>query len=111
MQNTTQAAFGQAVDQDGVFALVGDYDIFSSRDLASQIDSLAQRGARLFLDFTRCTYIDSSILTVLVRAVRNYGDTLQMIVPPQGNVARILSITQLDQIFPIVTQNVHETTA
>lgn len=101
VQETMETADG-AVESAEVLALVGDYDIFSARDLESQIRSIAERGLTVALDFTQCTYVDSSILTVLVRAVRSYGDQLHMLVPKNGNVARILSVTQLDSFFPIV---------
>lgn len=102
MRDTTQAAFGEVADPAGVLSLIGEYDIFSSKDLESQLLTRLSHGRSLTLDLTRCTYIDSTILSVLVRVVSGHGDRLRMIVPSQGNVARILSVTQLDRYFPIV---------
>ena len=89
-------------DSDGALAVVGEFDIFSSEELAYQIEERARKGQSLCLDFTRCTYIDTSVLTLLVRAAKTHGDRLQMIVPAGSVVARILSITQLDRVLPIV---------
>ncbi|HET9028933.1 MAG TPA: STAS domain-containing protein [Candidatus Aquilonibacter sp.] len=102
MQDTTQAAFGNVVDPAGVFALVGDFDLFNAPQLEGEISSRLRSFDPLYLDFSACTYVDSSILSVLVRAVRDHGDRIHMIVPRDGNVARILAVTQLDRVFPIV---------
>ena len=101
MQHSSQAALEEAVDSARVLALIGDLDLFKAEDFEAQVRALASGGDPLCLDFSECTYVDSSILTVLVRVVRSYGSQLEMIVPSNGNVARILSITQLDRLFPI----------
>ena len=103
MQNTSQAAGIEAAPKPGVFALVGEYDLFASDALECEIESRLRDVEALTLDFSACTYIDSSILTVLVRAVRAYGDKLEMVVTSDGSVARILTVTQLDKYFPIVS--------
>jgi anti-anti-sigma factor len=85
-----------------VLSLIGEYDMYSSAELASEIDCRLSESGSLCVDFTRCTYVDSSILTLLIRAVKRYGNRLQMIVPSDGNVARLFSVTHLDRVFPIL---------
>ena len=87
--------------EDGL-ALVGDFDIFLSGDLKERIDACAFAGGRFVLDLTRCTYVDSSILTVLVRAANAYPGQLEMVAPSSGNVARIFSLTKLDRLLPLI---------
>lgn len=90
--------------RDNGLALVGDFDIFLSEQLRARIDACATDGGRIVLDLRRCSYIDSTILTVIVRAVNKYAGRLEMIVPASGNVARILSITKLDGQLPLIEE-------
>lgn len=85
-----------------VLAMVGEFDIFLSAELESQINDCIASTGRVALDLRQCTYVDSTILTVLVRAVNKYRTQLEMIGPPGGNVARVLSITKLDRFLPFI---------
>lgn len=85
-----------------VLALIGDFDLFSAGDLEARINDCAASGEPLLLDLSQCTYVDSTILTVLVRATNAYGSRLEIIAPQSGNVARVLSITKLDRFLPLV---------
>ncbi len=96
-------ASGTAIERrENGLALVGDFDIFHSGDVAAAIDERASSGAAFTVDLTRCTYVDSTILSVLVRAANSYAGRLEMIGPTGGNVARILSLTKLDRILPLI---------
>jgi anti-anti-sigma factor len=88
--------------QDNRPALVGDFDIFLSGELESKINEFASSGGPLCIDLTDCTYVDSTILTVLVRAAKSYGDRLEIVAPSTGSVARILALTKLDTYLPLV---------
>ncbi len=83
-------------------ALVGDFDLFYRDELESRINASASPGEPLRIDLTHCTYVDSTILTVFVRAAKAYGDRLEIIAPSSGNVARILALTKLDTYLPLV---------
>ena len=88
--------------RENVLALIGDYDIFSSGELEAKINAELSSGATLRLDLTQCTYVDSTILTVFVRAAKAYGDQLEIVAPSTGNVARVLSLTKLDRFLPLI---------
>ena len=102
MQDASLADHTRAVDPASVYALVGDFDLSNCHLLEAEIMARIQAADSAYLDFTRCTYIDSSVLTVLVRMVRNFGDRLQMQVQSGSNIARLFEVTQLDRLFPIV---------
>ncbi len=94
---------GATIEQrHNALVLVGDFDIFSSGELEEQIHARASSGDPLSIDLTQCTYVDSTILTVLVRAANAYGDRLEILAPSSGNVARILALTKLDRYLPLV---------
>jgi len=89
-------------ERENGLALVGDFDIFLSGELEERIRARASAGGRFAVDLMRCTYLDSTILTVLVRAANAYEGQLDVIAPASGNVARILSITKLDRYLPLI---------
>jgi anti-anti-sigma factor len=84
-------------------ALVGDFDLFWAPEVEARIDACAASAdACISLDLTNCTYVDSTILTVLVRAANAYEGRLEIIAPRSGNVARIFALTKLDRFLPLV---------
>jgi anti-anti-sigma factor len=53
------------------------------------------------VDFTGCRYIDSTVLTVLVRASKKNGDALHVVIPLGSHIRRIFAITNLDRMIRI----------
>ena len=88
--------------RENVLALAGDFDIFSSGEVEEKINARMSSGEPLRLDLSQCTYVDSTILTVLVRAANAYGDRLEILAPTSGNVARVLALTKLDRYLPLI---------
>lgn len=92
------------LDGYAVVELRGELDVGTVPVLKAGLDGLLNRPApRIILDLAALTYIDSSALTALVssdRRARELGGALTL-VGPRGIVARVLSITALDQHFPV----------
>lgn len=80
----------------------GELDVFFAPRLQEVIDRHDATGRALHIDLRACRYMDSTILSVLVRAAKRYGSRLTIAAPESGAIARILSITQLDRHLPIV---------
>ena len=80
----------------------GELDAFSAPDL-----ELAFRGLRderrVLADLGRVSFMDSTVLGVLVRAVRELGeaDADVRVVLPHGTARRIFEITALDGLLPV----------
>ncbi|MEV5795702.1 STAS domain-containing protein [Streptomyces sp. SID14446] len=87
-----------------VLEIVGELDYASAPDLRQALDTLTlSDGQLLFLDLAGLEYCDSSGLSALL-AARNlateHGARIALAAVP-ADTARILSLTGLDQVFPI----------
>jgi anti-anti-sigma factor len=82
--------------------VLGELDYSTSDQLEAVIDR-AQRAAprSVAVDFTECRYIDSTVLTVLVRASKTLGDGLRVVIPHDSHIRRIFAITNLDRMMQI----------
>jgi anti-anti-sigma factor len=82
-------------------ALIGEHDL-STRD--SLLDALASAASRpcVIVDLTRCTFVDSSFIGVLVALHGTDICTIRLVVPgTQGIVRRTFEIVQIEQFFVI----------
>ncbi len=90
-----------AVGDRDVVHVFGDVDIANSAEFEACIVAAARPGCDIVLDFTECRYIDSSVITVLVRARKKFGAHLQLVIAAGGAVRRVIEICGLDAVFPI----------
>jgi anti-sigma B factor antagonist len=83
--------------------LAGEADI-TTHALRETLDEECSKKPRLLvLDVSRLTFIDSSALTVLVQASKKLaqdGGGLAL-VDPAPTVARLLRLTEIDQVLPV----------
>jgi anti-sigma B factor antagonist len=84
-----------------VLHVFDEVDLATASELEAEINALPHAG-RVVLDFAECRYIDSTALSVLIRAHKALGDRLQLIVRDDGIVGRLLKITGLDNVFSVV---------
>jgi len=84
-----------------VVAATGELDAYVAPELTAALDS-AGSGA-LIADLTAVSFLDSTALGLLVRAVRDRGETgaETKVVLPQGTARRIFEITTLDSVLPV----------
>ncbi len=79
----------------------GELDAYVAPELTNALD---QEGAdRLIADLTAVSFMDSTALGLLVRAVRDRGkDGVETrVVLPEGTARRIFEITTLDRQLPV----------
>ena len=87
-----------------VVTLAGEHDISTGEPLEQ---ALAQAAARsnVLVDLSLCTFIDSTVITILIRTaetVRAGGEQLVLVIPPaQRAVARVAEMTGLGQLVPL----------
>ena len=92
-----------SVETDGgvpVVAATGELDAFVAGELA---DAFTRAGDRVVADCEAVSFMDSTALGVLVRAVRDVrerGGAIRVVLP-KGTARRIFAITTLDQVLPI----------
>ena len=87
-----------------VLPLEGEIDLHVSPRIAASIGAMIEgKPARLVVDLSRVTYIDSSGLAVLIEGMQNveaYGGKF-LLAGLQDNVRAIFEISRLDQVFMI----------
>jgi anti-anti-sigma factor len=85
-----------------VVRVLGELDYSSSSQLEAALEQTQSAGQReVVVDFTSCRYIDSTVLTVLVRASKKNGDALRVVIPLGSHIRRIFAITNLDRMIRI----------
>jgi len=87
-----------------VLAVSGELDIHTSPEFKEHLVSAVEGGAaRVIVDLTEVTFIDSSALGALIGGARRsaLNHTELMIVCPPGSVARVIDLTGLHRAFAI----------
>jgi anti-anti-sigma factor len=85
-----------------VIELVGEHDLSTHGDVERALMEIGA-GQACIVDLSQATFIDSSILTVLVQATSRNGAcaTTVVVAPPGGAAARVLEITQATTILNV----------
>jgi anti-sigma B factor antagonist len=92
--------------QDGVFVIAfgGDIDVASAVTVRDALDRVIAAGHhRIVLDLDEVRFLDSTGLGVMVgrlKAVRDLGGDLHLVCT-SPRIARVMSITSLDEVFRI----------
>jgi anti-sigma B factor antagonist len=88
-----------------VLALHGEFDLYSSPELAYELTRVRGRAERrLVVDLTSATFIDGSTLQLLLHtlgAISAAGGEL-VLVGSDRPLKRLLEVTQLDRVFRVV---------
>ncbi len=83
-----------------IVSVVGDLDRFDQA--AFRVVFVMATSPKLIVDLTRCRYIDSAGLTVLVEQRRS-GRPLVLVMAPGAKVRKLFAITGLARLFRIVS--------
>ena len=81
----------------------GELDLQTAPELERAIEQARDEHEVVVVDFSECRYLDSTTLSVLVRAAKVLGRRLRLIVPSGTLIARLLAMTQLDTVLCVVT--------
>jgi anti-anti-sigma factor len=84
-------------------SLEGAFDLANAPALGRQIDRALETGNGLIVDLSKATFIDSSVINVLVRASKAAGARGQAMVIQLGTAAlveRVLELARLEQVLP-----------
>jgi anti-sigma B factor antagonist len=98
-----------AVDRgDGVAVVIveGEHDVYTAPSLSEQLDLLLDEGLPFVIDLTSATFVDSSVLRVLLEArrradERGIGFAVALGKEDTGPVRRVLDITGLIPVLPV----------
>ncbi len=90
--------------QTGILALEGEIDLHRSSHVKESLEPLiSQKTARILVDFSGVTYVDSSGLATMIETlqrIQSYGGKFAMF-GLRDSVRSIFEIARLDQIFRI----------
>ena len=114
-----QASLGsvavQSVDGAAIIVLRGEHDL-ATVPLVEDALARARLAGPVVVDLTDVAFIDSSIISVLVRYSHpadsgRAWSQLAVVVPPDGFVRRILLLVSMDQVVPIFSRVSYATAA
>ena len=98
-----------------VVALVGEHDLSMAQRLRTRLAEVYVADARIILDLTETTFIDSTVLGVIFDAAKqalgSSGDTLAIVVAPGSSVDRTLELAGFWAVFPSTYQTRDEALA
>src|SRR3954452_18718267 len=84
-----------------VVSLRGEHDLSTVPEIATAL--AAAPATPLVVDLTEATFIDSSVISELVRASNAHSDgNFAVVIDPQSEPARVLSLAVLETIMPIL---------
>ncbi len=100
-----QGAIRVDLETDDIVAvcLEGVFDLTNASALDDQIQQALDRGNDLILDLSEATFIDSSVIRVIISASRSAGRREQNMVIQLGTatiVERALEIARIEQVLP-----------
>ena len=81
----------------------GEFDLANAPTLSDEIDRALESGNHLIFDLSEATFIDSSVIRALMRAVKAVSGRKQALVLQLGTAAiveRLLEIVKIEQVMP-----------
>jgi anti-anti-sigma factor len=85
-----------------ILHVFGDADIATAPELETSINGIVSP-LPLIVDLTECRFIDTTAISVLIRAYKRLGSLFRIVVTPQSHVERVLKITHLPAIISVTT--------
>lgn len=84
-------------------ALSGEVDLANAAALESELDEALDAGGRIVVDMSALTFIDSTGLALLVKAMTRDGDShrLEFVPSTATAVTRVMQVTGLDERLPL----------
>ncbi|HTX55893.1 MAG TPA: STAS domain-containing protein [Candidatus Acidoferrales bacterium] len=80
-----------------ILSVDGELDIGSAAQFAKLIEDGLRDGRPLVIDLTACTYLDSTILNVLIRSANLAPQRIGIVVPTVARIRRIFNIAGLEE--------------
>ncbi len=93
-----------------VFELCGEHDVSTIPQIEPAIANAIADEPLVVFDLAECTYLDSSIVSMLLRSYKLLSKRMRIVAPAGSQARRVLNVTQFDKyvkVFP----NVHEAVA
>ena len=86
-------------------SLIGEHDLGRCDQIKDAFDAAAMRRRNLVVDLTRCAFIDSTVISLLLYAQREItcdGGRFAVVIPADsGPVARVAQIVRMAEMLPV----------
>jgi anti-anti-sigma factor len=99
---TEFVAVRESCDGAEILHVFSDVDMASGAIFESMLVESSGLDKKTYLDLTECPYFDSTGLRLLVTAYKALGSRLEVWVSSSSTVERVLAVSGLDSIVPIV---------
>src|SRR5271165_275067 len=93
VDNVRSYSFGNDV----IVELSGEHDMSTIPRVEPAIAAAFTDRAMTIFDLTHVTYVDSSVLSMLLRAHKRLGERMRLVVADDTRVRRVFEITQIDR--------------
>jgi anti-anti-sigma factor len=80
----------------------GEIDVFNVGTFEQALER-ACGSKYVVVDLRQCRYIDSSTISALIRVRKKTGDKMRIVANGLGGVRRVLSLTHLEDVIPVVS--------
>ena len=99
-----QISIANATSADGVCTVTvkGEIDVFNVSVFEEALER-ACGSKYLIVDLRQCRYIDSSTVSALIRVRKKTGDKMRIVANDLGAVRRVLGLTHLEDVIPVVS--------
>lgn len=89
--------------QNGIesISVMGGLDLASAHEFESAMDGFSDTASAVLIDMCACSYIDSTILAVLIRASQRFGKKFILVIPKESTLRRLFQIVNLESVMPI----------
>jgi anti-anti-sigma factor len=84
-----------------VVHIMGEADLSTAAEFEAACVASARHGRDLIVDLWDCTYLDSSILAVIVRLHKRFDPHFSIVLNSSGIVQRIMKISGLEALLPL----------
>ena len=106
MQHAGRIASSRTGGSRWLVELSGEHDLSTAPGLRMELERALADGASVVVDLSAVSFIDSSVVGVLLNAHRDaadrHGQTLVVVAPPAGTPARLLDFIGARSVMPVV---------
>jgi anti-anti-sigma factor len=87
----------------------GELDAYVAPDLSTVLERAAREDGGIVVDLEDVSFMDSTALGIVVRAVRELGEAGRRVkvVLPRGTARRVFEITTVDRLLPVAGSRAH----
>jgi anti-anti-sigma factor len=82
-----------------IVSIFGESTFADTPELESFVVSVVRIGRPLIIDLRECSYMDCATIGVIVRAAKNLGDQLRIVIPRRSQGYRMLELTGLARVL------------